>query len=243
VAGRGGTDQDTHAAEPGPHCTHAAGHSGAAAVLELGPPLVTRRPWRKPYLRALRQTGTQRAAAAVAGVPVRTVQHARQRSPRFRAACERVLGVYLAEQAAAIREAATLGARDTTVKVQKDRDGNEVGREETTRRRQSVGAALRAAARLDPSWAPQSNHRHSHTHRAALDRPGARASLASQRSAALPITYADHPRPDHPTPPTNGAPGVCPGVDGCGSSAAVDSGPSGGDASATTDEFDGVGCS
>jgi hypothetical protein len=237
VAGRGGTDQDTHVAEQGPHCTH------AGRATRTGTALATRRDWRRPFLKCLRRTGNIVAAAALVGVGRQTVYDRRRSSPKFRAAMERVLGLYLAERVKTIEQAGSSGALDVTIKVQKDRDGNELGREETTRRRQSVAAAFRDASRIDPSYAPQSNHRHSHTHRAALDRPGARASLASQRSLALPITYADHPRPDHPTPPTNGAPGVCRGVDGCGSSPAVDSSPGGGDASASGDEFDGVGCS
>jgi hypothetical protein len=237
VPGGGAGDRDTHAAEPGPHCTH------AGRATRTGTALATRRDWRRPFLKCLRRTGNIVAAAALVGVGRQTVYDLRRRSPKFRAAMERVLGLYLAERVKTIEQAGSSGALDVTIKVQKDRDGNELGREETTRRRQSVAAAFRDASRIDPSYAPQSNHRHSHTHRAALDRPGARASLASQRSAALPITYTDHPRPDHPTPTTNGAPGVGGSREGGGSSAAVDSIPGGGDASAFDDEFDGVGCS
>jgi hypothetical protein len=245
VAGQGAGDRDTHVAGPGPHCTHAGMGRALApvgAVLERpGRPL--KPGWRKAFLRVLRATGEVTLACRKAGVSRSLAYQARAQGPRFAQLWD---AAELAGTEAAARKVlaiATSGLVKRRVQYQKDKDGNVLGMVETVDCQDDPVTARAVLARRLPEWQPRTNHRHSHTHRAALDRPGARASLASQRSAALPITYADHPLPDHPTPPTNGAPGVCPGVDGCGSLPAVASGPSRGDASAFDDEFDGVGCS
>jgi hypothetical protein len=202
-----------------------------------------RKPWRPPFLAVLERTGEVALACRAVGVRRSTAYRARAKNRRFAAAWDKAELAHVQATAAKALDMAVNGVCKRRVTVRKNKEGQELGRDETVDYQDDPSMVRAVLARHLPQWQPRTNHRHSHTHRAALDRAGARASLASQRSAALPITYADHPRPDHPTPPTNGAPGVCPGVDGCGSSPAVDSVPGGGDASAFDDEFDGVGCS